>query len=214
MGACRWPEDAERLVRGRPPRLANLNRPVALETTPLCRCSRFPPRQTRRGTCLGCAFCWTPERHGVPRVRRRTARQPLPAAGQRRTAGLNHHRPRPGRAGCPRLPARLRGHAHYDGVRGPSRARNRVFHGAMDWTFTWLNRRGGKPRSDTWEPCPHSHDRVKIARPRLTEVKRRRRVCLQARLCPAEASTTAEPEAGPLHVRDCTGGAGEPAFLP
>jgi hypothetical protein len=40
------------------------------------------------------------------------------------------------------------------------------------------------------------------------------RVCLQAWLCTAEASTTAEPEAGTRHVRDCTGGAGEPAFLP
>jgi hypothetical protein len=27
-------------------------------------------------------------------------------------------------------------------------------------------------------------------------------------LCTAEASTTEEPEAGKLHVRDCTGGAG------
>jgi len=29
-----------------------------------------------------------------------------------------------------------------------------------------------------------------------------------------EASTTEEPDAGNLHVRDCAGGAGQPAFLP
>jgi hypothetical protein len=34
------------------------------------------------------------------------------------------------------------------------------------------------------------------------------RVCLKALLCTAEASTTEEPDAGTLHVRDCTGGAG------
>jgi hypothetical protein len=33
-------------------------------------------------------------------------------------------------------------------------------------------------------------------------------VCLTARLCTAEASTTEEPDAGKLHVRDGTGGAG------
>jgi hypothetical protein len=33
-------------------------------------------------------------------------------------------------------------------------------------------------------------------------------VCLKAWLCTAEASTTEEPDAGKLHVRDCTGGAG------
>src|SRR5215471_5354988 len=33
-------------------------------------------------------------------------------------------------------------------------------------------------------------------------------VCLKALLCTADASTTEEPDAGKLHVRDCTGGAG------
>jgi len=172
--ACRLQEDAERLVRVRPQRLAKFNRPVAPETPPVCRVSRFPPSKKRRVTCLGLAFCWTPERHGVPRVMRRTARQQRRAAGHRLTAWSKHHRPLPGRACFQRLHARLRGHSHYDGVRGHSRALNRVFHGAMDCTFKWLNRRGGKQRSDTWEQFPHILDRVKRARPRITEVKRRR----------------------------------------
>jgi hypothetical protein len=33
-------------------------------------------------------------------------------------------------------------------------------------------------------------------------------VCLKAWPCTADASTTEEPDAGKLHVRDCTGGAG------
>jgi len=40
------------------------------------------------------------------------------------------------------------------------------------------------------------------------------RGCLQALLCTAEARTTEEPDAEKLHVRDCPGGAGQPAFLP
>jgi hypothetical protein len=40
------------------------------------------------------------------------------------------------------------------------------------------------------------------------------RVCMMATLGTAEARTTEAPDAGTLHVRDCTGGAGEPAFLP
>jgi hypothetical protein len=39
-------------------------------------------------------------------------------------------------------------------------------------------------------------------------------VRLKAPLCTAEASPTEEPDAGKPHVRDCTGGAGQPAFLP
>jgi hypothetical protein len=44
----------------------------------------------------------------------------------------------------------------------------------MDCTFKWLNRRGGKPSSHTWEQFTHVLNRVKIARPRITEVPRRR----------------------------------------
>jgi len=32
--------------------------------------------------------------------------------------------------------------------------------------------------------------------------------------CTAEVSTTEEPDAGKPHVRDCAGGAGQPALLP
>ncbi len=40
------------------------------------------------------------------------------------------------------------------------------------------------------------------------------RGCVKAALGPADASPTEEPEAGTRHGRDCTGGAGSPAFLP
>ena len=115
-----------------------------------------------------------PDRHGVPRVLRRTARQKLQAACQRLTEWIKQHRHLPGRAFFQRLNARLRGHYNYYGVRGNSRSLNRFFHWAMDCTFTWRNRRGGKQSSYTWEQFTHVLDRVKIVRPRITEVPRRR----------------------------------------
>ena len=144
----------------------------------------------------------------MPRGLRRTARKKLHAACQRLTEWSKHHRHLPGREFFQRLHARLRGHDNYSGVRGNSRSLNRFFHGAMDSTFKWLNRRGGKQSSYTWEQFPRVLDRVKRARPRITGGSTSESVCLKAGLCIAEASTTEEPDAGKLHVRDCTGGAG------
>ena len=174
MWAFRVQEDAERFVRVRPKRVAKCNLQVAPEKTHLCRFSRFHPSTKRRFTLLGFEFFWTPDRHGVPRVMRRTARKKLQAACQRLTEGIKQPRHLPGRAFFQRLNARLRGHDNSYGVRGNSRSLNRVFHWAMDCTCKWLNRRGGTQRSSTWEQLTHVLDRVKRARPRITEVPRRR----------------------------------------
>jgi hypothetical protein len=128
----------------------------------------------RRFTFLGFEFFWRPDRHGVPRVMRRTARQKLQAACQRIKEWIKQHRHLPGREFFQRLHTRLRGHYNYYGVRGNARALHRFFRWAMDCTFKWLNRRGGKRRSDTWEQFAQVLDRVKIARPHITEVSRRR----------------------------------------
>jgi hypothetical protein len=44
----------------------------------------------------------------------------------------------------------------------------------MDCTCKWLNRRGGKQGSYTWEQFARVLDRAKRARSCITEVKRRR----------------------------------------
>jgi RNA-directed DNA polymerase len=116
----------------------------------------------------------TPDRQGVPRVTRRTARQKLYAACRRITAWIKQHRHLPGREFFHGLNARLRGHYNYYGVKGNSRALNRFFRWATDCTFKWLNRRGGKRKSYTWKQFTHVLDRVKIAQPHITEVSRRR----------------------------------------
>ena len=174
--ALRDQEDAERCYRVLPQRLKQCNLPVAPEKTSWRRLSRFHPSMKRRVTFLGFAFAWMPDRHSIPRVRRRTARKKLQAACQRLTAWMKEHRHWPERDFCQRLTARLRGHDNADGVRGNSRALHRLCRWAMDCTDKGRHRRGGKRSSDTWEQCTRGLDRVKIARPCLREVKRRR-VC-------------------------------------
>ena len=172
--AFRYQDDAERFYRVLPKRLAKFNLQVAPEKTRLLRFSRFHPGRQRCFTFLGFEFSWKPDRHGVPRVTRRTARKKLQAACRRITEWIRQHRHLPGRAFFHRLNTRLRGHYNYYGVRGNSRALHRFFNWAMDCTFKWLNRRGGKRRSFLWEQFTQVLDRVKIARPRITEVRRRR----------------------------------------
>jgi RNA-directed DNA polymerase len=172
--AFRYQDDAERFYRVLPKRLEKFNLQVAPEKTRLLRFSRFHPSMKRRFTFLGCEFFWMPDRQGVPRVKRRTARKKLQAACQRLKAWIKQHRHLPGREFFQRLNARLRGHYNYYGVRGNTRALYRFFNWAMDCAFTWLNRRGGKRKSFTWEQFTQVLDRVKIARPSITEVKRRR----------------------------------------
>ena len=157
-----------------PKRLAKFHLRVTPEKTHLLRFSRFHPGMQRRFTFLGFEFAWMPDRQGVPRVTRRTARQKLHAACRRITAWIKQHRHLPGRDFFQRLNARLRGHYNYYGVRGNSGALHRFFNWAMDCAFKWLNRRGGKRRSYTWEQFTQIRDRVKIVRPCITEVKRRR----------------------------------------
>ena len=172
--AFRSQDDAERFSRVLPQRLKKCNLQVASEKTHLRRLSRFHPSMKRRFTFLGFEFAWLPDRHGAPRVMRRTARTKLQAACQRLTAWIKHHRHLLERQCFQRLHARLRGHYHYYGVRGNSRSLTRFFRWAMDYTYKWLNRRGGKQSSYTWEQFTRLLDRVKIVRPCITEVKRRR----------------------------------------
>jgi RNA-directed DNA polymerase len=171
--AFRYQDDAERFYRVLPQRLQKFNLQVAPEKTHLRRFSRFHPSMKQRVTFLGFEFAWMPDRHGVPRVMRRTARKKLQAACQRLTGWIKQHRHLLERAFFQRLHARLRGHANSDGVRGHARSLPRLFRWAIAWTFTWRNRRGGQQRSDTWGPLPRVLDRVKIARPCITEVTRR-----------------------------------------
>jgi RNA-directed DNA polymerase len=172
--AFRYREDAERFYRVLPKRLEKFNLEVALEKTQLLQFSRFHPSMTRWFTFLGFEFLWKADRKGVPRVMRRTSRKKLQAAGRRMTEWIKLNRHLPVREFFKGLNLRLRGHYNYYGVRGNSDSLNRFFEWAKKCTFKWLNRRGGKRRSYTWERFTQVLDFVQIARPRITEIRRRR----------------------------------------
>jgi RNA-directed DNA polymerase len=172
--AFRFREDAERFYRVLPKRLEKFHLQVAPEKTQLLRFSRFHPSLRRRFTFLGFELYWMPDRQGVPRVTRRTARKKLQAACRRITEWIKQHRHLPGREFYRRLNPQLQGHYNYYGLQGNARSLHRFFERAMRGVFKWRNRRGGKRQSFTWEQFTQAFDRVKIARPRITEVKRRR----------------------------------------
>ena len=172
--AFRFREDAERFYRVLPQRLAKFHLQVAPEKTQRLRFSRFHPSLRQRFTFLGFELYGMPDRQGVPRGKRRTARKKLQAACRRMGEWITQPRHLPGREFFRRLNARLRGHYNYYGVQGNVRALTRFFDWAMECTLKGLNRRGGKRKSLTWEQFSPGLDRVKIARPRITEVKRRR----------------------------------------
>ena len=172
--AFRYQDDAEWFYRVLPQRLKQFNLQVAPDKTHLLRFSRFHPSMRRRFTFLGFELYWMPDRQGVPRVKRRTARKKLQAACRRITEWIKQHRHLPGREFYRRLNSRLRGHYNYYGLQGNYRSLHRFFERAMRGAFKWRNRRGGKRQSFTWEQFTQGLDRLGIARPRITEVKHRR----------------------------------------
>lgn len=175
-GVCafRYRDDAERFYRVLPKRLERFHLPVAPEKTRCLRFSRFPPGRKRRFTFRGFEFSWREDRQGTPRVQRRTARHKWPAACRRITDWIKGHRHLPGRECFQGLNRRLRGPYNYVGVQGNSRSLGRFFDWAIECTFKGLNRRGGKRRSFNGAQFQLILERVGLAQPRITEVKRRR----------------------------------------
>ena len=172
--AFRFRTDAEWFYQVLPTRLGKFKLEVAPGKTRILRFSRFHPGMTRRFTFLGFEFYWKEDRQGVPRVKRRTARPRWQRACQRIKEWIQANRHLPGNAFFTGLNARWRGHYSYYGVHGHSHALQRFFDWAMACAFKWLNRRGGKQRSFSWQRFTQLLDAVPIERPRITEPRRRR----------------------------------------
>jgi hypothetical protein len=109
-GVCafQYQKAAERFYRVLPLRLKPFNLQVAPDKTHLLRFSRSHPSMRRRFTFLGFALAWMPDRQGVPRVKRRTARQATHRAeatprGMPTDNGMDQTAPAP--AGARVLPA-------------------------------------------------------------------------------------------------------------
>ncbi len=172
--AFRFREDAERFFKRLPARLTKFKLEVAPEKTRILRFSRFHPSRSRRFTFLGFEFYWEADREGVNRVKRRTSRKKLQGACRRIKEWIRDNRHLPGKEFFRRLNARLRGHYNYYGVRGNSLSLYRFFKWAMDCTFKWLNRRGGKRKSFNRRRFYEILELVNIAKPLIRKDNRRR----------------------------------------
>jgi group II intron reverse transcriptase/maturase len=169
--AFRYRDDAERFFTAMGKRLGKFGLELAGEKTRVLRFSRFHPGMTRRFTFLGFEFFWMPDRKGVPRVKRRTARKKLQGACRRLKTWIRESRHLPGAQFFAGLSARLRGHYQYYGVRGNSRSLYCFYDWALRCAFKWLNRRGGKRRSFNWKRFGEALTRHGVARPRITEAR-------------------------------------------
>ena len=157
--AFRFKDDAENFYRVLPERLGKFGLEVAPEKTQILRFSRFHPGMKRGFTFLGFEFYWLPDRQGEMRVTRRTSRNKLQGACRRIKEWIRDNRHLKGRQFIQELNRRLQGHYNYYGLRGNSESLHRFYQWAVQCAFKWLNRRGGKRKSFTWEAFKRALDR-------------------------------------------------------
>jgi RNA-directed DNA polymerase len=174
--AFRYREDAERFYQVLPVRLSKFNLAVAPEKTKILRFSRFHPGMQRRIDFLGFETYWMKDSKGVARVEQRTARKKLQSACQRIKEWIKANRHLKGRAFIEALNRKLRGHYNYYNVPGNLSSLGRFYIWAIECSFKWLNRRGGKRKSFTWKAFSKAIDRLGIAKPQMVMVNRKHRV--------------------------------------
>lgn len=174
--AFRYKEDAESFYRMLPERLGKFGLEVAPEKTQILRFSRFHPSMKRRFTFLGFELYWFPDRRGEMRVKHRTSRKKLQGACRRIKEWIRDNRHLKGKQFIKGLNRRLQGHYNYYGLQGNSESLYRFYQWAKQCAFKWLNRRGGKRKSFTWEAFERTLNRLGIALPKITEVKRQHKV--------------------------------------
>ena len=174
--AFRYLDDASRFYKAQPLRLGKFGLSIAPDKTNMLRFSRFHPGMKRRFTFLGFETHWTIDSKGLPRVMQRTAPKKLQGACKRIKDWIKKNRHLQGNEFIRALNRRLRGHFNYYGVVGNSSSLWRFYNWAIQCAFKWLNRRGGKRKSFTWDAFSRAIDRLGILKPALPEAKKRHRV--------------------------------------
>ena len=159
-----------------PVRLEKFGLRVAPEKTAMMRFSRFDPTMHRRIVFLGFETYWTYDKQGKVRVMQRTARKKLQGACRRIKEWVKENRHLKGIAYIKALNRKLRGHYNYYSVVGNANSLWRFYRWAVDCSFKWLNRRGGKRKSFTWKVFHRALDRLGIAKPKLPTAPKPRKV--------------------------------------
>jgi group II intron reverse transcriptase/maturase len=160
-------DDAERVFAVLPKRLQKFCLHVAPEKTQLVLFSRARPDPGTRIVFLGFELYWHRTFAGRVQLTRRTARKRLQRAVCSITDWIKSHRHLPGRDFVAGLNRRLIGHYNYYGLRGNIGDLWRLHTAAVVAAFKWLNRRGGKRKSFTWDAFKRALKRLGVARPRI-----------------------------------------------
>jgi len=167
-------DDAERFYQVLPKRLKKFGLEVAEEKTNKLPFSRRYLKEGQRFIFVGFEFYWENDRKGQPRVKRRTAPKKLQGARHRIKAWIKKERHLSKRDFVRGLNRRLTGHYNYFGIIGNGHAINHLYLWAMECTFKWLNRRGGKRKSFSQETFWRAVDRGLFRKPRIMEGVSRR----------------------------------------
>lgn len=167
-------EDARWFYRTLPMRLSKFNLEVAAEKTDCFTFSRKRLGKGNRFTFLGFEFYWDKDRKGLPRVKRRTSPKKQQGAYRRIKEWIKDNRHLSKRDFVSGLNRRLTGHYNYFGIIGNGHSINGFYRWAMECTFKWLNRRGGKRKSFTWEAFWRAVDRGLVRKPRIVAYRRQR----------------------------------------
>jgi len=174
--AFQYKSDAENFYRALPTRLEKFSLEVAPEKTQILRFSRFHLSMKRTFIFLGFEIYWFLDHDGKERVMRRTARKKLQRACREIKEWIKKERHLEGRKFIIGLNRRLRGHYNYYGLRGNLSSLERFYNWAIKCVYKWLNRRGGKRKSFTWEALKRAIKRVGVATPVITEKQFQRKV--------------------------------------
>ncbi len=165
--AFQYRRDAVKFFRELPKRLDKFCLSVAPEKTGMQRFSRFHPSRHRVIIFLGFETYWTIDKKGKPRVMQRTARKKLHGACKRIKEWIKINRHLKGIKFIKALNKRLQGHYNYYSVVGNLRSIWSFYSWAVECSFKWLNRRGGKRKSFTWKVFLRAIERLGLAKPKL-----------------------------------------------
>jgi len=177
--AFRYEEEANRFYRELPERLGGFNLAVAPDKTAILRFSRYHPGMQRRFVFLGFETYWMKDSNGVVKVKVRTARKKLQGASRRIKEWIKENRHLKGVYFIKALNRKLQGHYNYYNVPGNLDSLWRFYRWAVQCSFKWLNRRGGKRNSFSWQVFIRAIDRLGIAKPKMVMVNRKHRVFVQ-----------------------------------
>jgi RNA-directed DNA polymerase len=142
----------------------------------MLRFSRFHPGMQRRIVFLGFETYWMKEKDGSLKVIIRTARKKLQAGCRRIKEWIKGNRHLRGAEFLKALNRKLQGHYNYYNVPGNLESLWRFYHWAVECSYKWLNRRGGKRKNFTWKVFMKAIESLRIAKPKMVMVNRKHRV--------------------------------------